>query len=332
MNPLTSNPSLSDLDLGRSGINDWIVSRRPPRNAVSPHRPYAYLVESEPAGDGRLVDVATVFLTNRECPFRCLMCDLWKNTLETSVAAGAIPEQIRWALDQLPQAQHLKLYNSGNFFDAHAVPPQDYVAIAALAKPFERVIVECHPQLVGRRCWEFRQLLAPKLEVAMGLETCHPEVLARLNKQMTLDDFAHAARALHEQGVAVRAFILVRPPFLSEEEGLDWACRSVDYAFSLNVECCSLIPTREGNGALDELARRGQFAPPSLETLESALAYGLSLRAGRVFMDLWEIGHVSPHAPNRAERLARLARMNLTQDLEPVVGGSPLTGPQDRTT
>ena len=157
----------------------------------------------------------------------------------------------------------------------------------------------------------------------MGLETCHPEILARLNKQMTLDDFAQAAKVLHEQGVAVRAFILVRPPFLTEEEGLYWACRSVDYAFSLKVECCSLIPTREGNGAMDELARLGQFAPPSLETLERALEYGLSLRAGRVFMDLWDIGHVSPNAPNRAERLARLARMNLSQDIEPAVGGSP---------
>ena len=142
----------------KGALTEWILARRPPRNAVSSNRPYAYLVEKEPVGDGRIVDVATVFLTNRECPFRCLMCDLWKNTLEKSVAPGDIPEQIRWAIKQLPHAQHLKLYNSGNFFDPHAVPPEDYAAIADLAKPFERVIVECHPRLVGR-CWEFRRLL-----------------------------------------------------------------------------------------------------------------------------------------------------------------------------
>jgi radical SAM enzyme (TIGR01210 family) len=293
--------------------DDWIVARRPPRHAVSPDRPYAYLVEPEPAGDGRLVDVATLFLTNRECPFRCLMCDLWKNTLETSVAPGQIPEQIRWGLSQLPPAQYLKLYNSGNFFDPRAIPPEDYAEIAHLAEPFERLIMECHPRLVGRRFREFRRLHRGELEVAMGLETVHPEVLPRLNKAMTLDDFARAAQSLRAEGAHVRAFILVRPPFLTDGEGLEWARRSLDFAFSVGVECCSLIPTRAGNGALEELARDGLFAPPSLDSLEQALEYGLSLRAGRVMLDLWDIGQVSPDAPNRAERIARLARINLTQ-------------------
>jgi hypothetical protein len=84
--------------------DEWILARRPQRNLVRADRPYAWLIEQEPAGDGRLVDVATLFLTNRECPFRCLMCDLWKNTLETSVAPGQIPEQIRWGLEQLSRA------------------------------------------------------------------------------------------------------------------------------------------------------------------------------------------------------------------------------------
>jgi radical SAM enzyme (TIGR01210 family) len=304
MNPL---PQFTD---------EWVLAQRPPRNPLLADRPYAFLVEPERAGDGRLVDVATLFLTNRECPFRCLMCDLWKNTLVDSVAGGQIPEQIRWALAQLPPAQHLKLYNAGSFFDPRAIPPDDYPEIARLAEPFERVIVECHPRLVGQRCFSYRALLSGELEVALGLETVHPEVLPRLNKQMTLDDFARAVRSLRAHDIAVRAFILVRPPFLKDEEGLEWAKRSLDFAFAQGVECCSLIPTRAGNGALEELARQGHFAPPSLDSLEVALEYGLSLRAGRVFLDLWDIGTVSPNAPNRHERVARLARMNLAQKLE----------------
>ena len=297
--------------------DDWILERRPPRNPLSADRPYAWLVEPEPAADGRVVNVATLFLTNRECPFRCLMCDLWKNTLPESVSPGQIPEQIRWALAQLPPAQHLKLYNAGSFFDPRAIPPEDYPAIARLADPFERVIVECHPKLVGSRCWKFRDLLSGELEVALGLETAHPEVLHRLNKGMTTDDFAKAARALRAEGVAVRAFILVRPPFLTEAEGLEWAKRSLDFAFANGVACCSLIPTRDGNGAMEELARQGHFAPPSLDSMEAVMEYGLGLRAGRVFLDLWDIGKVSPDASNRAERVARLARMNLLQSAEP---------------
>lgn len=297
--------------------SDWILARRPPRHAVSAEQPYAYLVEEEPAlgGRGATVDVATLFLSNRECPFRCLMCDLWKNTLEDTVTPGKIPAQIRWALERLPSARHLKLYNAGSFFDAKAIPPGDYAEIARLAQPFERVIVECHPRLVGRRTWEFRCLLAAELEVALGLETVHPDVLPRLNKAMTLDDFDRAVRALRAADVAVRAFILVRPPFLTDAEGLEWACRALDHAFALGVECCSLIPTRAGNGAMEELQRQGLFAPPSLDALEKALEYGLSLHAGRVLLDLWDIDKVAPSSANRAERIARLARLNLTQQV-----------------
>jgi hypothetical protein len=249
------------------------------------------------------------------------MCDLWKNTLEEPVAPGQIPAQIRWALARLPPARHLKLYNSGNFFDPLAIPPDDYAAIAELAAPFERAVVECHPKLVGRRFREFRRLLAAELEVALGLETAHPDVLRRLNKQMTLDDFARAAESVRAEGAHVRAFILVRPPFLSDAEGLEWARRSLDFAFGLGVEFCSLIPTRAGNGGMEELARAGHFAPPSLDSLERALEYGLSLRAGRVLLDLWDIDKVSPGAPHRAARVARLARLNLSQRLEPPAGG-----------
>jgi len=296
--------------------DEWILAQRPARNPGQADRPYAYIVEPEPTADGRMVDVATLFLTNRECPFRCLMCDLWKNTLPESVAPGQISEQIRWALARLPAAQHLKLYNAGSFFDPRAIPPEDYPEIARLAAPFERVIVECHPRLVGRRCREFHAMLSSELEVALGLETIHPEVLPRLNKQMTLDDFAHAAQELCAHEIALRAFILVRPPFLTEAEGLEWAKRSLDFAFAHGAECCSLIPTRTGNGAMEELARQGHFAPPSLDTLEAVMEYALSLRAGRVFLDLWDIESVSPDAANRASRIARLARMNLSQRLE----------------
>ncbi|MBX9626310.1 MAG: hypothetical protein K2X82_21100 [Gemmataceae bacterium] len=296
--------------------DEWVLARRPPRNPIPTDRPYASLVEPERAADGRVVDVATLFLSNRECPFRCVMCDLWKNTLTDSLPPGTIPEQIRWALGQLPPAQHLKLYNAGSFFDPRAVPPEDYAEVARLAAPFERVVVECHPRLVGRRCFAFRDMLGGELEVAMGLETVHPEVLPRLNKQMTLGDFTRAIRDLRTADIAVRAFIMVRPPFLTDAEGVEWAKRSIDFAFGLGVECCSLIPTRGGNGAMEELAARGDFAPPSLDALEAVMEYGLSLKAGRVFLDLWDIGHVSPDAPDRDARVGRLARMNLSQTAE----------------
>ena len=296
-----------------------ILAARPAKNAVDPYRPYLFLVERERTAAGDVEDVATIFLVNRECPWRCLMCDLWKNTTDESVPAGAVPAQIDYALAHLPPARHVKLYNSGNFFDARAVAPADHAAIAQRVGRFATVIVENHPKLCGQACLRFRDLLGTNLEVALGLETVHPDVLPRLNKSMTLDDFARAVEFLLSDGIAVRAFILLRPPYLSEAEGVEWAIKSLEYALTLGVGCCSVIPTRGGNGALEWLRAAGQFAPPRLRSLELTLEAGLTLRRGRVFADLWDAQRFYDCPACGPARVARMAEMNLTGRLPPPV-------------
>ena len=296
----------------------WIVERRPQRAALNPWQPYAFSVEEERSASGECVPVATIFLTNRECPWRCLMCDLWRNTLLEEVPGGAIPAQIDYALARLPPAREIKLYNSGSFFDHHAIPVNDYAAIASRMSSFERVIVESHPALV-EGALNFRDLLAGRLEVAMGLETAHPDVLARLNKRMTLEQFSEAAEWLRKHEIDLRIFILIKPPFMDEAEALEWAERSLDFAFDCGATAVSLIATRGGNGAMDELHRNGEFSPPRLKTIEAAARYGLSLRRGRVFIDLWDLQTSRTCQRCYADRVSRLGEMNLRQVLLPPV-------------
>ncbi len=297
----------------------WILEQRPSRVALDPLRPYLYFTEDERSAEGEIVPVATVFLTNRECPWRCLMCDLWRNTLTHSVPQGAIPAQIDFALARIPAARHLKLYNSGSFFDRQAIPVADYPAIAARANGFENVIVESHPALVGELTLRFRDLLRGRLEVAMGLETVHPNILPRLNKRMTLPQFAAASEFLRAHGMDLRVFVLVKPPFLEEDEAGHWAARSVDFAFDCGATAVTLIPTRAGNGAMDTLERAGEFAPPRLKTLEDALVYGLSLQRGRVFADVWDVKPNGDCGECFSARVVRLRSMNLSQCVLPRV-------------
>jgi hypothetical protein len=282
----------------------WILTRRPQRNAQEPIRPWAFLVEEERSESGQVVPVATVFLTNHECPWRCLMCDLWRNTLTAATPAGAIPAQIDYALERLPAAHHIKLYNSGSFFDCRAIPVPDYPAIAAQLQSFERVIVESHPALIGEDCLRFRDMLPGRLEIAMGLETVHPEILPRLNKHMTLSQFAGAAARLRTNAIDLRAFILVKPPFLEEAEAVHWAARSLDFAFECGATVATLIPTR------------GSDKPPSIAALEASLEYGVGKASGpakRVFADLWDLEQFSTCPVCFEARSARLKQMNLQQ-------------------
>jgi archaeosine synthase beta-subunit len=292
----------------------WILARRLTRETLDPRRPYAFLVEQECSAAKEVVPIATVFLTNRECPWRCLMCDLWRNTLTETVPTGAIPEQIDYALAQLPPSRQIKLYNSGSFFDRNAIPFEDYPAIATRANSFERTIVESHPSLLQQGCLQFRDLLSNQLEVAMGLETVHPEILDKLNKRMTLTQFSAAADYLQRNAIDLRVFILVQPPFMKVQEALYWAERSLDFAFDRGATAATLIPTRAGNGAMEALTQLGEFSPPRLDLVESAAVYGLNLRRGRVFVDLWDLRTASPAcAMCYSSRIERLEQMNLRQ-------------------
>lgn len=302
----------------------WIVGQRGPRNGIpDPHRPHGVFLEEERLASGVVAASGVVLLTNKECPWRCLMCDLWKDTTAETVPAGAIPRQIDHALQIWgtagPLPAQVKLYNSGSFFDPAAIPPDDYAAIADRIAFAENIVVESHPRLVGERTRRLRDLLDGSLEVALGLETAHPEVLERLNKQLDLDQFSRAAAVLREEGIAIRVFLLVNPPFLSGTEALDWVVKSAAFAFACGASAVSLIPTRLGNGAMERLFAAGEFALPTLGTLERALQACQELGRGRVFADTWGIETFASCPECRDARCARLQRMNRTQRAEPEI-------------
>lgn len=298
-----------------------ILKARGPRNSVNRTRPYAFMVEDERSAAGLIEPVATLFLTNRECPFRCLYCDLWKNTIGESLDAGEIPAQMEYALSQLPPAPHIKLYNSGNFFDSQAIPEADHARIASLVQAFQTVIVENHPKLTDHRAVEFRRRVPGEFEIALGLETVHPQVLPRLNKGMTLTDFDRAAGFLRSHEIEVRVFILLKPPYVEEEEGIEWALRSIEHAFSQGARVCCVIPTRDGNGIMEQLGQQGHYVPPKLSSLERVQLEALQRYSpqGRVFVDLWDAQRFATCPTCVEARMARMQRMNLSQSIEPLL-------------
>jgi radical SAM enzyme (TIGR01210 family) len=298
----------------------WVLERRGPKAQLDPMRAYGVHLEEELDANGVLAPTAVILLTNRECPFRCAFCDLWRNTLDGTVPVGAIPTQIRDALRQLPPVRHVKLYNAGSFFDPAAIPPSDDAAIADLVASLDRVIVEAHPGfLIGahaERCLRFRDRLHGRLEVAIGLETAHPETLARLNKRMTIDSFCRAAGFLRKHDIDLRVFVLLNPPFLKGEAALEWACRSIDLAAECGATVCTVIPTRSGNGAMEALG--DEVERSRLPALEQVVEYGLSVGGLRVFADLWDNERFFDCGCSPA-RHARLQQVNRAQTLPPPV-------------
>jgi uncharacterized Fe-S cluster-containing MiaB family protein len=300
----------------RLALDQFVLTHRAAKTPLSPFHAYASVWEEEPDASRALAPTGVIFLTNRECPFRCVMCDLWTHTLDETVPPGAIPAQIREALSRLAPIRQVKLYNAGSYFDPRAIPPEDDEAIAREVDACARVIVESHPAFLAgvhaTRCLRFRGLLSGQLEVAVGLETAHPGVLARLNKQMTIDTFRNAADFLAEHDIALRVFVLLGPPYMPAADAVEWACRSIDLAAECGATACTVIPTRGGNGAMEALDP--PFEPPRLPALEAAVEYGLARGAGgmRVFADLWDVERFFD-CGCAGHRAARLRVMNREQ-------------------
>jgi radical SAM enzyme (TIGR01210 family) len=290
LSPYPSTPAARDR---------FIVDLRGPRPSHDPWRHQDLAVEDEVTERGDVTRVGTVFLTGRECPWRCAMCDLWRSTTHGDTPAGAIPLQLAAARqewrDRSERVSRLKLYNASNFFDPRAVPEADYASIASHLDDLDQVIVESHPSLVGPRVEQFLSALrGPSLEVAMGLETVHPTALDALNKRMTSDDFARASDWLRARSVSIRVFLLIHPPFIGLDEQDEWLVRSVDFAAACGASVISLIPTRGGNGAMEALTREGLFRAPT--AVDVARSFDLvSARAQsqasslRILLDPWAL-------------------------------------------
>ena len=313
--------SIVGFDLVDSSRAAEVRALRPPRPVLDPWRPQGVTVELERAPGGELRPSATVFLTGAECPFTCVFCDLWRYTVDGPTPKGALPAQLRSALKSLPgllseagldRCDRLKLYNASNFFEPRAVPEADLEPIARLADGFERVIVECHPRLVDERVRRFADRLQGRLEVAMGLETVHPQALPRLGKQLTLDQFDRAASRLVADGVDLRAFVLVGVPFVPAAEQAHWAAASVRHAAAAGARSVALIPVRGGNGELERLERLGEFQPPGTwPWLRSRWRWGLrsplrggALPAGRKTRVTWRQSRSTRGTSNASLRRA----------------------------
>ncbi|HTU98939.1 MAG TPA: hypothetical protein VMF13_00255 [Luteitalea sp.] len=310
----------------RTERDRFVVRRRSARRVHDAWRHQGVLVEPERSADGHIESTATVFLTGRECPWRCVMCDLWQYTTADDTPRGAIPAQIGDAVTSLrhPLPTVIKLYNAGSFFDRRAVPPSDIAAIADHLAPFDRIIVEAHPSLIGDATWRFRDAVdarhpGARLEVAIGLETANPDAFHRLNKGIALDAVTRAARALAAHEVDVRMFVLIAPPFVPLDQQDSWLAESVRFASACGATATTLIPTRPGEGALQALAAAGQFRAPTLDDVERAAAIGLANASGRVFVDTWNL-EALPSCPQCGPtRRARLQRFNLEQRLPAAV-------------
>ncbi len=228
-------------------------------------RPVSVWVDRERL-DGEIVKCLTVILRSKGCRWRrCLMCG-YKRDTSPNVTVEDLKSQISYALKRFKDFDVLKIFTSGSFFDEEEIPREFrnfvYERISGRVK---KLIVESRPEFITEEVVEELGSLDFQVEVGIGLETSDDFIRRYcINKGFEFEDFKRAAMKLKKGGVRVKAYLLLKPPFLSEGEAIRDVKRSIRDVKGL-ADVVSVNPTNVQSGTyLERIWREGLYRPPWL--------------------------------------------------------------------
>jgi len=169
------------------------------------------------------------------------------------ISAEDLKSQFAKGVSDLQDIALLKVYTSGSFLDEKEVPPDVADSILVYcSNSGTRLLFESRPEFV--RPDRLKNMLQKHddLEIALGLESSNDRVLKySINKGFTVDDYSAAARTIRETGIAVRTYVLLKPPFLTEAEAIADAKATIRFA-AMASDAVSLNPVNIQKGTLVE--------------------------------------------------------------------------------
>lgn len=223
---------------------------------------------------GEIKPTLTAIFLSGGCSWnRCRMCG-YKNDRDCSPRDELIEHmkaQVSWLGDNYSQDEYelRKIFTSGSVFDANEVPLEvlDTFGTFFKGKP---LVAESRTEYVTKDAVE--RLLSTlddgqehPLTVAIGLETTNDAIREKsIDKGNTFDDFKQAAKIAHDAGAAVKAYLMMKPLFLTEKEAMEDMASSIrevaPYADMISMNLCTV----QGRTELEHFWQRKAFRPPYL--------------------------------------------------------------------
>ncbi|MFC6824135.1 archaeosine biosynthesis radical SAM protein RaSEA [Halopelagius fulvigenes] len=248
-----------------------------------PHEPTRVWIDEDNTPDG-VKQSLTIILNTGGCRWAraggCTMCGYVAESVEGgSVAHEALMDQIRVCLDHEEEnaeepSELVKIYTSGSFLDEREVGAETRAAIGETFADRERIVVESLPDFVEREKLEDFTGVGLETDVAVGLETATDRVRHDcVNKYFDFSDFEDACAEAAEAGAGVKAYLLMKPPFLTESEALEDMKSSVRRCAEVeNCHTVSMNPTNvQRYTMVDELYFNGGYRPPWLWSVADVL-------------------------------------------------------------
>ena len=223
-----------------------------------------------------LPSLTGIFLSGGCSWNRCRMCG-YKNDRNSCGSRQDLIDhmtaQIAWLAENYASDTYglAKIFTSGSVFDPVEVPREVLDGFGSLfaGKP---VIAESRAEYVtedalSRFLSTLDQGQSHPLTVAMGLETTNDAIREKsIDKGFSFADFIRASEICHDAGVGVKAYLMMKPLFLTEREAMEDMQKSIaeaaPYADMISMNLCTV----QGRTELEQHWQRGSFRPPYLSS------------------------------------------------------------------
>ena len=233
-------------------------------------RPATVYTTPEMLPDGTPCSAATVILRTKGCHWwwssGCTFCGYFNDTRD-DVTEDDLHAQWDWSakkLNDFADVQMVKVYTSGSLLEDREIPVgfQERV-LRECAERDLHLIVESRTEQLTEKKLAWATKINPRFTVAIGLEAYDDEVLRfHVNKGFSVKSYDRAVANLKQAGLRVKAYLMFKPPFMSEADALD---HIVDWiaAIAADADEISINPMNiQGGTVIDRLHRARQYRPP----------------------------------------------------------------------
>jgi len=159
---------------------------------------------------------------------RCFFCGYGRIVGQTPSEGNLLAKFGEFFSGLSKDADTVKVFGSGSFLDEKQVPPKARMFFVEECRKhgIKKLTIESRPEHITRD--KLAEFSGVDLSVAIGLETADNEVLRRINKGFSVEDYAKAADTIKSCGFKVRTYLLVNPPYAVDIK--DNLRKSVEFA------------------------------------------------------------------------------------------------------
>ena len=236
--------------------------------------------------DGQPTRRLIVFLRSTGCEWvektgGCTMCGFYCATSRgREVSAAEYVAQFEHVMNAVDLEDYpiVSIYNDGNIFNEREMPVAAIEKICSYIDGYpniKKVVVESridyspdeHVQKMKKA------LNGRQLEVAFGFESADTQVMNLcINKGFSASNFDHFHSRMRGMGVLTKPLLLVKPPFLTEAEGINDILQTIGYCASRGIDYVDLeVMTVEKRTVVHELWKNNLYRPPWLWSLVDLL-------------------------------------------------------------